>query len=56
MDMKTDTTRNIVILVIVGTWVITLIIAAFDGNTALKAATPMLTMAFGWLFAARATS
>lgn len=41
---------------IVGLWGIGAILAAVDGDALLKATTPLVTMIFGWLFAAKATA
>lgn len=51
--MSEKTVRAVVIFSLVGIWTIALIVASFDGNIMLRATTPVLTMAFGWLFAAR---
>lgn len=41
---------------IVGLWGVGAILATIDGDTMLKVTTPLVTMIFGWLFAAKATT
>jgi hypothetical protein len=54
LKLDKTTLQLLVVGVIVLVWVIALIIAAFDGSVMLKATTPLMTLVFGWLFAAKA--
>jgi hypothetical protein len=49
-----ESLQLIVVGVIIILWILGLIISTFDGNTMLKAVTPMMTLVFGWLFTAKA--
>jgi len=52
------TRRHLQVVVAVGIislWGAGAILATFDGSTLLKVTTPLVTMMFGWLFAARVT-
>jgi hypothetical protein len=54
--MSREHLQVFVLLIILGGWVTAVLCAVFDGDTALKAVTPVTTIAFGWLFAERVTS
>ena len=44
----------IVVLVALVLWVAAVVLALLDGDEVLKIVTPIVTMAFGWLFAVKA--
>lgn len=47
--------QSLVVLLLGAAWIIGAVLASFDGTTLLRVTTPMVTMAFGWLFAKEAT-
>jgi hypothetical protein len=53
--MEKEKLQSIIILLLGAAWIIGAIIATFDGNVLLRVTTPMVTLAFGWLFAQKAT-
>lgn len=51
--MTREKAQLTVVLVIVGLWAFSVVLAVFDGTTLAKVLTPIFSTMVGWLFAAR---
>lgn len=53
--MNKERLQFIVVCAVCAMWVLGVLVAWKDGNLIMRATTPLVTMMFGWLFAARIT-
>ena len=53
--MTKEKLQLLVVLILVIAWLVSLIIASFDGALAAKILTPIVTTAMGWLFTQKVT-
>jgi len=54
--MTREQVQLIVVLVIVGLWALSILVAWLDGSVFAKLMTPLFSTVMGWLFTSRATN